>query len=175
MRWLERLEEYFLELLLAGMTLVTFAQVVARYVFNYSFTWAMELTYIIFAWFIFIGASYGVRAGVHIGIDALVKKLGPGAARSVGVVAAGLCVIYSLILALGGWQYLARLYEVGIYLQDLPVKQWVPRIVLPVGFILLALRFLVILVKLLQGKEARLLGDEAEDALKMREDLGGQP
>ena len=39
--WLERLEEGLLALFLGLMTVITFAQVVARYVFNYSFVWAM--------------------------------------------------------------------------------------------------------------------------------------
>ncbi|HQU51089.1 MAG TPA: TRAP transporter small permease subunit, partial [Casimicrobiaceae bacterium] len=43
------------------MTVVTFVQVVARYVFNYSFVWALELTGVMFAWLIFVGMSYGVR------------------------------------------------------------------------------------------------------------------
>ena len=55
------------------MTLITFMQVVARYVFNYSFVWALELVTFLFAWLIFLGMSYGVRVGAHIGVDALVK------------------------------------------------------------------------------------------------------
>ncbi len=171
MRWLDRLEEYFLEAMLAGMTLVTFMQVVARYVFNYSFTWAMELTGVMCAWLIFIGASYGVRVSAHIGIDALVKVLSRPVARKVALVATALCIVYSLILAFGGWQYLAKLYNVGIEMQDIPIPQWIPKIVLPVGFVLLALRFGALFWKLVTGQEGRLLGDEAEDALKLREDI----
>ena len=171
MRWLNRIEESFLALMLVGMTLVTFMQVVARYVFNYSFTWAMELTDVLFAWLIFIGASYGVRVGAHIGIDMLVRKLGASAARNVALVATALCMTYSLLLAVGGWQYLAKLYDVGIYMQDIPLPQWMPRVVLPLGFGLLTLRFAQVFYKLLTGGEAHLLGDEAEDALKLREDI----
>ena len=77
MRWLERLEEGLVAFLMAAMTLVAFAQVVARYVFNYSFVWALELNGVLFAWLIFVGMSYGVRVGAHIGIDALVKAVPP--------------------------------------------------------------------------------------------------
>ena len=75
MRWLEHIEEGLIVFLMAGMTLVTFMQVVVRYVFNYSFVWALELTGLMFAWLIFVGMSYGVRVGAHIGVDALVKAL----------------------------------------------------------------------------------------------------
>ncbi len=171
MRWFDKLEESLLALLMAAMTLVTFVQVVARYVFNYSFVWAMEFTGVLFAWLIFVGMSYGVRVGAHIGIDIVVRRLGAGTARVVGMVASALCVAYACILGYGGFNLVAKLKEVGILMQDIPIEQWIPRIVLPLGFALLALRFLHIFWRLATGKSAHLLGDEAEDALKMKDEF----
>ena len=170
MRWLEHLEEGLIAFLMAAMTIVTFMQVVARYIFNYSFVWALELTGVMFAWLIFVGMSYGVRVGAHIGVDALVKTLSRGAARIVGMIAAALCVVYALIVTVGGFQYVRKMYDVGILMQDMPIEQWIPRIILPLGFALLALRFGQVLVKLAAGKEVHLLGDEAEEALKLKEE-----
>jgi C4-dicarboxylate transporter DctQ subunit len=170
MRWLEHLEEGLITFLLAAMTLVTFMQVVARYVFNYSFVWALELTGVMFGWLIFIGMSYGVRVGAHIGVDAFVKTLSSGAARGVSMLAATMCIVYALIVTFGGFQYVHKMYEVGILMQDMPVQQWIPRAVLPLGFALLALRFAQVLYRLASGGQATLLGDEAEEALKLRQD-----
>jgi C4-dicarboxylate transporter, DctQ subunit len=170
MRWLEYFEEILIIVLMAAMTLLTFMQVIARYVFNYSFVWALELTGVMFAWLIFIGMSYGVRVGAHIGVDAAVKSLGAGAARVVGSVAAALCIVYALIVAWGGYQYVGKMYDVGILMQDMPVAQWIPRLVVPLGFALLAFRFAQVLWRIASGQEAHLLGDEAEDALKHRDD-----
>jgi C4-dicarboxylate transporter DctQ subunit len=170
MRWIERLEEGLLALLLAAMVSITFMQVIARYVFNYSFVWALEVTTVLFAWLIFIGMSYGVRMGSHIGVDALVKSLGPAAARAVGAIAAVLCIVYAAIVFVGGFQYVRKMYDVGILMQDVPIEQWIPRLVLPIGFALLALRFGQVLYRLAAGKEAHLLGDEAKEALKLRAD-----
>ena len=156
--------------LMAAMTLLSFGQVVARYVFNYSFVWALEVTGVMFAWLIFFGMSYGVRVGAHIGVDIMVKALGPRAGRFVGVFAALLCIVYSLIVVWGGWQYVAKMYEVGILMQDVPIAQWIPRMVLPLGFALLALRFLQVLVRVASGKQAHMLADEAQDALKLQQD-----
>ena len=169
MRWLGRLEEGLIAFLMAAMTITAFIQVVARYVFNYSFVWALELNGVFFAWLIFIGMSYGVRVGAHIGIDVVVRQLGPRAARAVGMVGAALCVAYALIVLVGGWRYVQKMYEVGIDMQDLPVQQWVPRSVVPLGFALLALRFGQAFVRLWRGEATRLLSDEAEEALKLRE------
>ncbi len=170
MRWLEHLEEGLIAVLMAAMTLLTFVQVVARYVFNYSFVWALELNGDLFAWLIFVGMSYGVRVGAHIGIDSLIKALRPATARIVGMIAAALCIVYAVIVTVGGWQYVHKMYDVGILMQDMPVPQWVPRLVLPLGFALLALRFGQAFVRVWRGEATRLLSDEAEEALKLRDE-----
>ena len=121
MKWLERLEEGLAAFLLAALTLVTFAQVVARDGFGYSFSWAPELTAILFSWLIFLGLPYGVRVGSHIGVDALGRMMGPVGARITGGATALLCVAYSLILLVGSWH--------------------ISRPVMVFGFGLLALRF----------------------------------
>lgn len=175
MRWLEHFEEGLIAFLMAAMTLVTFMQVVARYVFNYSFVWALELTGVMFAWLIFTGMSYGVRVGAHIGVDAVVKSLSAGAARVVGIVAAILCIVYASIVFVGGFTYVRKMYDVGILMQDIPIQQWIPRLILPLGFALLALRFAQLLYRLATGGEAHLLGDEAADALKLRQDQQEEP
>lgn len=156
--------------LMAAMTLVTFMQVIARYVFNYSFVWALEFTGVLFAWLIFIGMSYGVRVGAHIGVDIVVRSLGPRAARVVGSLAAALCIVYALIVTYGGYQYVSKMHDVGILMQDIPVQQWIPRLVIPLGFALLAFRFAELLWRLASGQEAHILVDEAKDALKLKDD-----
>ncbi|HSN19898.1 MAG TPA: TRAP transporter small permease [Usitatibacter sp.] len=174
--WLERLEEGLIALLLAVMTIVSFVQVVARYVFNYSFTSALELTTSLFAWLIFLGIPYGVRIGSHIGVDALVRSLGRRAGRVVGAVGAALCLVYSVILLYGSWAYVGKMYDIGIEMEDLPVQQWIPRAILIVSFALLVLRFSQVLWRILSGREVRLhLGDEAAEALRAQHELMAEP
>jgi len=103
-------------------------------------------------------------------VDALVKTLSAGPARLIAVVAAVLCIVYASIVFVGGYTYVHKMYDVGILMQDIPIQQWIPRIILPLGFALLALRFAQVLYRLLSGKEAHLLGDEAADALKLKQD-----
>ena len=175
MRWLDRLEEAIVIVLMAGMTLLAFGQVVARYVFNYSFVWALEVTGVMFAWLIFVGMAYGVRVGTHIGVDLLVRSLRPGPARAVGAIAVVLCIAYALILAWGGLQYVEKMHAVGIEMQDVPLPQWVPRLVLPAGFLWLAVRFGQALWDVARGGKVHLLGDEGHDALKLKDAAAGRP
>jgi len=171
MKYLKRLDEWLIALLLAAMTLLTFSQVVMRYVFNSGFTWAVELTGVLFACMIFIGISYGVRVGAHIGVDAVVKLLPPKPQRFTSIVAVLLCLLYAGMVIYGSMIYVLKMRSAGIELEDLPVPMWIARAILPVGFILLVLRFLPVLVNLITGKSDRLhLADEVQEALKLKAD-----
>lgn len=169
MKWLDRLEEGVVTLMLAAMTLLTFVQVVLRYAFNTGFGWALELTGVFFAVMIFIGISYGVRVGAHIGVDALVRLLPSGARRATSIVAVLLCLLYAGLVIAGSWVYVSKMKMIGVELEDLPVPIWVARSILPIGFALLSFRLLQVLWGLVSGKSDSLhLADEAAEAMKLK-------
>lgn len=57
---------------LVTMTLIIFWQVFARYVLNDSPSWTESTSVQLMGWFIFLGASVGIREGYHLGFDVLV-------------------------------------------------------------------------------------------------------
>jgi C4-dicarboxylate transporter DctQ subunit len=171
MKYLKRLDEWLIAILLAAMTLLTFSQVVMRYVFNSGFTWALELTTILFACMIFIGISYGVRVGAHIGVDALIKLFNPKLRRVVSIAAVLLCLLYAGMVIYGSWQYVMKMKMVGIELEDMAIPMWIVRAILPLGFALLVLRFLPVLYNLVRGKSDHLrLANEVAEALKLKQE-----
>ena len=98
---LDRLEEWIMSLMLLAMTSLAFMQVVRRYVFNTNFSWNLELTTVCFAIMIFVGISYGVRVGSHIGVDALVRLMPPAKQRVLGIAVVLLCLVYVTFILLG--------------------------------------------------------------------------
>ena len=171
MRFLKRLDEWLIALLLAAMTLLTFVQVVLRYVFDSGFTWALQLNTVMFAFMIFIGISYGVRVGAHIGVDAVVKMLPPVPRRITSIVAVLLSLLYAGLVIYGSMIYVLKMKAVGIEMDDLPLKIWIARAILPIGYVLLALQFLPVLFNLITGRSDQLqLADEVEDALRLKAD-----
>lgn len=173
MKILDRLEEWIMSLMLLAMTSLAFMQVVRRYVFNTGFSWTLELTTVCFAVMIFAGISYGVRVGSHIGVDALVKLLPDGPRRAVSVLVVLLCLVYVGFVLIGSTDYVGKMMTVGVELEDLPIERWKVLIVMPIGYALVALRFLQILWNLVTGKTHSLhLADEAADALKLKADEG---
>lgn len=98
-----RLEENVIATLLALITIITFVQVVARYGFSTGFQGALELTRILFAWIILFGMSYGVRANIHLGVDAFIRLLPRPLFRVVAVFGAVCVLLYAVLLLYAGW------------------------------------------------------------------------
>ena len=53
--FIDRIEETFIAILLGLMTVLTFANVLARYLFNSNIFYALELTVFMFAWLVLLG------------------------------------------------------------------------------------------------------------------------
>lgn len=169
MKFIDHLEEWIISLMLLAMTGLTFIQVVLRYGFNGGFSWAFELTTVFFAIMIFIGISYGVREGSHIGVDALVRLLPSKSRRVVSIIAVLICLLYVVLVMVGAGEYVWKMKEVGIEMEDMPIQRWQVLAVMPLGFILTGWRFSQILYQLISGKTDSLhLADEVADALKLK-------
>ena len=67
----ENLEEVLMVLLLAAFSLVMFAQVIARNIFNHGFTWAEEMCRYLFVYSGLLSAGYCIRKGLGIRVDAV--------------------------------------------------------------------------------------------------------
>jgi C4-dicarboxylate transporter, DctQ subunit len=175
-RAVNALEEGIIALLFAAMTLVTFSQVVARYVFNSGMVWALELTQYLFAWLVLFGMSYGVKVHAHLGVDAFVRLFAEGTRRIMGLAAVAAGLIYAVILFIGSWQYVAKLHKIGIASEDLPIPQWVPMVILPIGVALLFLRLTQVGWQIWTRRQSGLLlGDEAADSLRQHLDSMTEP
>jgi len=175
-----RIEEAILSLLLVAMTLLVFAEVVARFGFNAGIHWAQETTLLLSGWFVLFGASYGVKVGAHIGVDVFVKMLPSAIHRAVTLFAILLCLGYCALFLIGGWAYVMKMKMIGIELEDIPIPKWTVSTILIIGFVLLVIRFLQLGWKVIKGDaEGFNFADEAEESmqiareLKASEDKGG--
>lgn len=102
---IDRIEETLIAALLGLMTMVTFANVIARYLFNSNILWSLELTVFMFAWLVLLGASYAVKKRAHLGVDAVLNLLTPPVRRVLALISVGCCLVFSLLLLKGAWDY----------------------------------------------------------------------
>ncbi len=172
LKFLHRLEEGILAFLLAGMTIVTFSQVIARYVFNTGAIWALELTTFLFAWLVILGISYGVRIHAHIGVDAFVKLLSEPLQRAFGILAILAGLTYGVLMLIGGWdQAFGVTFEYDFETEDLKIPMWIPFSVMVVGFATMIFRLLVIAWRIIfYHEKAALIADEAGEAIEQFND-----
>lgn len=70
--------EFLMVLLLAGMVLMVFGNVVLRYGFNSGITVSEELSRYFFILLTFIGAVVTFRDNAHLGVESLVARFGRG-------------------------------------------------------------------------------------------------
>lgn len=129
-------------LALGLMTVLTFVQVVLRYVFHSGLVWSLEATTYTFGWLVVVGMAYGVRTGAHITVDLLTRTLRPSFQRIVAGLALTVSLVYCALMAYGSSRLVIGLMRLGHFAQDIPLPRWVLASILPVGFVLLALRLL---------------------------------
>ena len=183
----DRIEETLIAFFLGAMTLITFANVVAR-MMNSNILWALEATVFLFAWLVLIGASYAVKHNFHIGIDVVVQLLSPSSRRVVTLLAVAVCIAFSLLLLKGSWDYWwafvtkRAFYEVN----DIPMPQFlqffahwlndgelyekmprfIPYLVLPISTLLLTIRFIQVGLRVWRNEQTLIVeSHEAESAL----------
>jgi C4-dicarboxylate transporter DctQ subunit len=167
-----QIEEAILSLLLVAMTLLVFAEVVARFGFNAGIHWAQEATLLLSGWFVLFGASYGVKVGAHIGVDVFVKMLPRGIHRAVTVFAILLCLGYCVLFLVGGWEYVMKMKMIGIELEDIPIPKWTVSTILIIGFVLLIIRFIQLGWKVIKGEaDGFHFADEAEESMHIAREL----
>lgn len=104
----DQIEETLIAVILGLMTVITFANVVMRYVFNSNILWALETTVFLFAWLVLLGASYAVKKTMHLGVDALLALFSPAVCRVLALLSAAVCLAYAFLLLKGGWDYWAN-------------------------------------------------------------------
>ncbi len=197
----DRIEETLIAVLLGLMTVITFANVIARYVFNDNILWALEATVFLFAWLVLLGASYAVKKNLHLGVDILIASFPPQAKKVAGLAAALCCIAFSLLLLKGSWDYWWPFVTRRAFLEvnDIPmpeflqfladwmnqgeryekIPRFIPYAALPIGLGLLTYRFIEAAWHIARGRRDMIIAShEAEDMMERTKDgadRGGDP
>jgi C4-dicarboxylate transporter DctQ subunit len=181
MKILDHLEEWLVTFLMGAATLIIFVSVVHRYAAGFAIpglqdwlltinlTWAQELTIIMFVWMAKFGAAYGVRTGIHVGVDVLINRMNDGNRRKFivfGLLAGA--VFTGIVATLGArfvWENGAHHYFFtlfGMSVEDIPEgpttpdlewPTWIVYSAIPLGTSLMCFRFLQVMVSFIKTGE----------------------
>jgi len=129
-------------LLLVAITLSICAEVALRYGFNSPIRWVVELSEYALLWITFLGAAWVLRHGGHVRVDILLQYLSPAALRICGLVSSALGAAAMLVILVYGIDAVSTQYLRGAYRPTgIDVPTWLVLVVIPLGALLLALRF----------------------------------
>ncbi len=95
---LDKLFSYFIGVALAGVVFICLMQVIARYAFNASFSWAEEVSITLVLWSVWIGASVAVKSNDHLRLAFLEKKFRPRTRLFFRVLLKSLTILFAVII-----------------------------------------------------------------------------
>jgi len=119
---------------IAAGVLLAFINVVARYVFESSLSWAGELTIYLFLWSIFFGATYCFKKDAHIAVDIFLVKTPPKIRKILTLITLTITTIYVAAIAYYGYQYILLYIDLGEMSVDLDIPLWIPYSAVPISF-----------------------------------------
>ena len=180
MKILDHLEEWIISVLMALATLIVFFAVLHRYASGYNIpvvqdwlislnvSWAQEVTIIMFVWMAKFGAAYGVRTGIHVGVDVLINRLKPEVRSKFVLFGLGAGAVFTALIAFlgaklclhSGLEYvLAGLFNMpteameGSTKPDTGWPVWAVYLAIPFGSSLMCFRFIQVAVNFLRSGE----------------------
>lgn len=131
-----------LGILLMGLILAY--EVVMRGVFKSPTIWVMNTAIYLFIWTMLLGAAYTLMLGKHVRIDLIIDMLPKGLQNVLEVITSAMGIVFCYVVSKQGWAMVStsiRLNKMTDNLMRIPM--WWVQIPLVIGFVLLALQFLV--------------------------------
>lgn len=139
-----RLEEWLLIATYTAMLIIGTAQVVFRYVINFSLSWSQDLLTYILIWSVFIGISLAVRERRHIKVELAFLILPEKANFYLKVLSNYIFMIFCGIISYYSLQKVYKLIFVNPQMSESTgLPMWIIQVAIPFGFILSIYRLII--------------------------------
>jgi C4-dicarboxylate transporter DctQ subunit len=157
MKILDHLEEWLISFLMAAATLIVFVAVVHRYasgieafgiqdvLIKLNTSWAQELTIFMFVWMAKFGAAYGVRTGIHVGVDVLINRMNKPWYKKFVVFGLLSGALFTGIVGTLGATFVYELSHTTSTSEVLEIPMWMVYLAVPLGSYLMCFRFLQVM------------------------------
>lgn len=149
-----KIEEVLIAAAMAAMALITFGNVVVRYLTNVSFAFTEEYSVVLMVVVTMIGSSLAVAAGRHIRIGVLIDGMTPALRRRFEMIAmAAVIVCFGILLIYGGslaWDE----YRYEVLSPGLGNPQWLYTGIMPLLAIAVIARAVGRIIRLSRGEDA---------------------
>ncbi|MEN6327901.1 MAG: TRAP transporter small permease [Syntrophomonas sp.] len=144
---LERFVDYFIGSLMLLVTLILCVNVLTRYCFGFSLTWAEELTTYSIIWLTFLGSGLCVKRELHVSVDAILLLLPHRGRKFMTILAYAVGLIFSLLLMILGLDLTSQVTNSGQLSPAMMLPMQCVCAAVPVGAAFMILEYVLIIIK----------------------------
>ncbi|MBN2382872.1 TRAP transporter small permease [bacterium] len=141
-RKLARCETWLLVLIVCFMVVAAFTQVILRNFFNFAITGTDIFLRHLVLWIGFIGASLATHSEKHIVIDVLSRVSGPRLKKVTRIAVLLFAAGITGVLCRAAFVFVRSEYDYGTTLFG-SMPAWTLELIIPLGFLMIGLRFLL--------------------------------
>lgn len=150
---LSRIEEVLCVIALVIMTVLTFSNVIARYVFSASFSFSEEITTYLFVLLSLLGSAVAARRKAHLGFTALIDIVPENVRRIFHAISFLLATLFSSALFVFDMKMVYSQMSRGQVTAGMQWPEWIFGAFVPLGAFFITLEFLFLLINVLKGDE----------------------
>ena len=136
-------------ILLISSVAINFANIVGRYVFDASFTWAIEIILFLMVGAVFTGCCAVAWENRHIRMDVLLKILPPNIAAMLGLLSDLVLIATAIAVAVFSYPVISQLAAFDERSAAANFPMVIPQAMIPIGYSVMAL---LVAVRLLTGR-----------------------
>ena len=137
----DSVEECLTALMLFTATMITCYAVLMRYVFTKPPLWSEEIVCYMQVWLTFLGISYVARDTTNfIRFDMVYTKIPERGRAILDIIVPVICMVLVGVVFFTSFKWVLQLKKYGGVSVILKIPNYIPRIIMPVSFLLLFLR-----------------------------------
>jgi TRAP-type C4-dicarboxylate transport system permease small subunit len=151
-QWLNKFEEIASSCALAAMSIIIILQVFQRYVVQQSLDWPEELARYLFIFAVYIGSSFAASERRHLEVTIVRTVFGTKIGNYFTILAYLITVIFCGIMFVWGIMMIQFVMESNQVAPALQFPMWIAYICIPLGFLLMALRTIIVIKNIVLKK-----------------------
>ncbi len=132
---------------LAIMTSITFAQVIARYVFYNAMAWPEELGQFLFVWIAYLGCCKNMHEDAHLKVEAFIMIFNDRTQHIFKIITLVITILFCVLIIYNGTYMAIEVSESGQQAMTMPIPLVLVWFVIPVCFAITALQGVMLIMK----------------------------
>ncbi len=152
MRILDRIEEIVAAACLSVMTVLAFANVVARYVFSASFSFSEEITTYLLS---LLGTAIAARRRAHLGLTILTDVVNPRVRRILHIIGYVFAVAFTGAIFYYGIRMVLSQRQLHQVTANMQWPEWIFGSFVPIGALFATVRFVQVLIEEIRGTDEK--------------------